>query len=162
MQSRCWVLGIFVGTVVLSPGARAQIATQVVRFQVNAINQIAVTGDPAPMVINTATAGSTPTSVSANGTSYAITTNQSNQKITASVDQPLPGGVTLEVSMAAPDGAASTGPVALGTAGADVVTGISSIAASSLPITYRLSAATTVQMSAPATRTVTFTVVSGT
>lgn len=140
----------------------AQTATQVVRFEVNPINQIAVSGNPAPMTISTATAGSAPTSVTAGGTSYAITTNESNQKITASLDQTLPSGVTLEISLAAPTGAASAGAIALSTAGADVVTGISSTAAVSLPITYRLSATPAVQMSSPAARTVTFTIVSGT
>ena len=140
----------------------AQTATQVVRFQVSAINQIAVSGSPAPMIINSATAGSAPTPVTAGGTSYAITTNEANQKITASIDQPLPTGVTLEVTLAPPGGASSPGAVSLGTAAADVVTGISSTNASSLPITYRLSASTNVQMAVPADRTVTFTVVSGT
>jgi hypothetical protein len=70
--------------------------------------------------------------------------------------------VTLEVSLAAPTGGVSAGVVPLSTAGTDVVTGISSTAASSLPITYRLSATAAVQVAAPAARTVTFTIVSGT
>lgn len=140
--------------------ARAQSATQVVRFEVNPVSRIAVSGNPSPMTISTATAGSAPTSVTADGTSYAVTTNQSNQKITASLDQAMPNGVTLEISLAAPDGAASSGSIALGTAGADVVTGISVTSASSLPITYRLSASTAVVL--PATsRTVTLTIVTG-
>jgi hypothetical protein len=146
----------------LAHDARAQTATQVVRFQVNAINQVAVSGSPAPMVINSATAGSAPVSVIGGGTSYAVTTNESNQKITASIDQSLPNGVTLEVALTAPDGAVSAGAVLLSTSGADVVTGITSTNASSLPITYRLSATPAVQMSVPAARTVTFTIVSGT
>jgi hypothetical protein len=156
---------VAVGTIALLVSAHdacAQTATQVVQFQVNAVNQIAVTGSPAPMVINSATAGSAPTSVTAGGTSYAVTTNESNQKITASIDQPLPSGVTLEVSLAAPGGASSAGNVPLSTAGTDVVTGISSTAAAALPITYRLSATPVVQMSTPEARTVTFTIVSGT
>ena len=141
--------------------ARAQTATQVVRFEVNAVNQIGVSGSPAPLVINSATPGSAPASITAGGTSYAITTNESNKKITASVNQALPAGVTLEVQLAAPSGASSAAYVALGTSSADLVTGISSISAASLPITYRLSATPAVQMSAQA-RTVTFTIVSGT
>jgi hypothetical protein len=156
-------VGLLVGAGLLLGGkAFAQSATQVVRFQVNAINQIGVNGSPAPLVISTATAGLGPTSVTAGGSSYAITTNESNQKITASLDQSLPSGVMLEVALGAPAGAASAGEVALGTAAADVVTGISATAAAALPITYRLSATATVQMSAPAVRTVTFTIVSGT
>jgi len=119
-------------------------------------------GNPSPLVINSATAGSAPTSVTASGTSYAITTNEANQKIAASLDQALPSGVTLEVALAAPGGATSAGNVALSTAASDVVTGISSVAASSLPITYRLSATAQAQMSMPEARTVTFTIVSGT
>ena len=142
--------------------AHGQNATQVVTFQVTAINEVAVSGNPAPMVISTATAGSAPAAVSGTGTSYAITTNEPNKKITASIDQPLPAGVTLEVSLAAPDGAASLGHVALGTGGTDVVTGISAANASALPITYRLSATTTAATMAPQARVVTFTIVSGT
>jgi len=123
---------------------------------------VAVSGSPTPLVINSAAAGSAPTSITGTGTSYAVTTNETNQKITASIDQPLPSGVTLEVTLAAPTGAASAGAVPLTTSGADVVTGISSSSASALPITYRLSATPTVQVGAPASRVVTFTIVSGT
>jgi hypothetical protein len=144
-----------------SAGAAAQTATQVVRFQVTALSQIAVTGSPEPLVINTASAGSAPSAVTNSGTSYGITTNESNQKITASLNQSMPAGVSLAVSLAAPSGAASAGSIELGTAAADVVTGISAVSASSLPITYRLSAAPGAGMSAPALRTVTFTIVSG-
>ena len=158
MQVLMWVAAI----PAMIPLARlsAQTATQVVQFQVNAINQIGVSGNPAPLVIASATAGSAPTSVTA-GSSYAITTNEANKKITASIDQALPAGVQLGVALAAPSGAASVGEVVLTTAPADVVTGISAISAASLTITYRLSATATVQMPTPATRTVTFTVVSG-
>lgn len=152
-----------VGAVALLPvgHARAQTATQVVRFEVNAINQIGVSGAPAPMVINSAVAGSTPASVTSSGGSYAITTNESNKKVTASMDQPLPAGVTLEVSLAAPSGASSANYVQLGSASADLVTGISALSASALPISYRLSATPAVHLSAQ-TRTITFTIVSGT
>jgi len=162
---RPWLLALSGGTIawmLVARAANAQTATQVVRFQVNAVSQIGVTGGPAALVIGSAVAGSAPTSVTASGTSYAITTNELNQKITASLDQALPAGVTLEVALAAPDGATSAGSVALTTAGADVVTGISRTVASSLPITYRLSATPMVQISAPDARTVTFTIVSGT
>lgn len=145
----------------LAANVEAQTAAQVIQFQVTAVNQIGVTGAPAPLVINSAIPGGAPTSVTANGGNYAITTNEANKKITASLDEPLPAGVRLEISLAAPQGAASAGDVALGTAAADLVTGISTLAASALPITYRLSADATVHMPAPETRTVTFTIVSG-
>src|SRR5687768_922563 len=85
-------------------GVFAQTATQVVRFEVTAINQIGVSGSPAPLAITTATAGASLSSVTARGSSLAVTTNESNKKITAAIDQPLPTGVTLEVTLAAPSG----------------------------------------------------------
>ena len=156
------LVGVAVAGVAFTGDAGAQTATQVVRFQVNAVSQIAVTGNPSPMVINSATAGSAPTAVTSAGTRYAVTTNETNQKITASIDQPLPSGVSLEVNLAPPTGAASAGNVSLSTASADVVTGISNTASTALPITYRLVATPSALMSGPASRTVTYTVVAGT
>ena len=156
------ILVAAVAGLIMLPAAHAgaQSATQVVHFQVNAVNQIAVSGAPT-LAITSATAGSGLTSATSTGSSYAITTNEANQKITASINQAMPAGVTLEVLMGAPGGATSAGAVQLGTASADVVTGITATASSALPITYRLNAATQVQMG-PTARTVTFTIVSGT
>lgn len=138
----------------------AQTAVQRVTFQVNAVNRLAVTGAPSPLTIATANAGSAPTPVSEVGGTYAVTTNETNKKITATLDQALPSGVTLEVQLAAPGGAVSPGPIALTTSGADVVTGISATTASSLGITYRLSATPAAGvMPAPESRLVTFTLV---
>ena len=141
--------------------AEAQTATQVVRFEVTAINQIGVTGSPAPLAITSATAGSSLTSVTSTGSSLAVTTNESNKKITAALDQPMPSGVTLEVTLAAPSGAASANYVPLSTSGADLVTGISATNAVSLPLTYRLSATPQASIGTQ-TRTITYTIVSGT
>ena len=141
--------------------ACAQTATQVVRFEVSAINQIGVTGSTAPLAITTATAGSSLTSVTAGGSSLAVTTNESNKKITASLDQALPAGVTLEVTLPAPSGASSLSYVALTTSGSDLVTGISATNAVSLPLTYRLSATPQASIGTQ-TRTITYTIVSGT
>jgi hypothetical protein len=133
----------------------------VVHFRVDAVNQLAVSGNPAPLVVSAAVAGVAPTSETASTTTYAISTNELNQKIVASLDQALPSGVGLDVTLAAPAGASSRGAVPLATAGADVVTGISSTAASALPITYRLNATASASV-VSATRTVTYTIVSGT
>lgn len=141
--------------------ACAQTATQVVRFEVTAVNQIGVSGSPAPLAITTATAGSALTSVTSGGSSLAVTTNETNKKITAALDQPLPSGVTLEVTLVAPSGASSRDYVALSTAGADLVTGISAINATALPLTYRLSATPQASIGVQ-TRTITYTIVSGT
>ena len=142
-------------------GAAGQTATQVVRIQVNAVNQIGVAGAAEPLVINTATAGQGPASVTASGGSWAVTTNEANQKITASLDLPLPDGIALDVSLQPPAGALASGDVRLGTAASDVVTGISRQAVVALPITYRLTA-TPQAPTTITTRTVTFTIVAGT
>ena len=142
--------------------AHAQTATQVVRFQVTAINQIAVSGSVAPMIISSAAAGRASSPVTAAGTSYAITTNEGRQKISAALDRSMPAGITLELTMQPPAGATSPGPVWLTTAGADVVTDIPATSAAALPIVYKLAADAAVQLSAPSSRTVTFTIISGT
>ena len=155
-------MALFGAAALLAPGgAGAQTATQVVRFEVTAVNQIGVSGSPAPLAITTATAGSSLTSVTSGGSSLAVTTNETNKKITAALDQPLPSGVTLEVTLAAPSGASSHNFVALSTSGADLVTGISATNAASLPLTYRLSATPQASIGVQ-TRTITYTIVSGT
>lgn len=161
MLLRVVVVGAAAAIVAPIVSANAQTASQIVRFQVNAVNQLAVTGNPSPLVVNAAAAGSAPAAATSAGTSYAITTNQANQKITASIDQAMPAGVSLEINLGAPAGASSAGDVSLNMADADVVTGISNTAATSLPITYRLVAAPSAQVAGPASRTVTFTIVAG-
>jgi hypothetical protein len=146
---------------VTASNSAAQTATQVVNFRVDAVSQLAVSGNPAPLVVSVAVAGGAPTATTASNTTYSISTNELNQKIVASLNQPLPAGIDLEVTLAAPAGATSRGAIPLATAASDVVTGISTTASSALPMTYRLTAAVTASITS-ATRTVTYTIVSGT
>jgi hypothetical protein len=138
-------------------------ATQVVTFSVQAVNEIAISGGAVTLTINSATAGSPPTDAVNSATSYAITTNQTNKKITAAVDSAMPTGVSLKVALAAPSGASSTGAISLGTLAADVVTGITGLNEAGKTITYTLSttSAAGVQTTV-ATRNVTFTIADGT
>ena len=73
--------------------ASAQTATQTVTFQVDAINQVGVTGSPT-MAITAAVAGNAPTSVTSSGNTWAVTCNQTGAKITASIGSAMPAGVT--------------------------------------------------------------------
>jgi hypothetical protein len=139
--------------------AAAQQATQDVSFEVQAINQLAFTGSPS-LVISTASAGSAPTSATANAT-YAITTNETDRKITAEIESDLPTGVALSVSLAAPSGGTSAGAVQLGTTAQDVVTGISTANASGLNVAYSLSATAAAGVVPAGTRTVTYTIIAG-
>jgi hypothetical protein len=155
--------GRILATMALLAGATtasAQTATQNVSIQVNAINQIAVTGGAQSLTITTATAGSAPTDATAS-VSWAVTTNQTNQKITASINSAMPANVTLSANLTAPAGATSAGSQVLGTSAVDVVTGISTLATGGLGLTYTLSATPAAGVVASTTRTVTYTITAG-
>lgn len=139
--------------------ASAQTATQTVSYEVTAVDQISVSGAPS-LVVNAATAGNALTAATASGT-YAVTTNGSDRKITASIDSNLPTGVTLTVTLGAPTGATSAGAVTLSTTSQDVVTGISTVNESGLSIDYGLSASITAGVVPAGNRTVTYTVTAG-
>ena len=149
-------LALFAG----ASSAMAQTAPQVVTFQVDAVNQIAFAGAPS-LVINAATAGSNPTDATA-GATWAVTTNQSGARITASIGSNMPAGLTLSVNLAAPAGATSTGAQTLTTVAVDVVTGITQQAQGGLAATYSLSATPAAGVVASSTRTVTYTITGGT
>ena len=141
--------------------AGAQSATQVVSFRVNPISEIVMSGSPAPITVDAPRSGSQPTSATMGGTSYAITTNEGNQKISAALDRSMPNGVSLAVALGAPDGGASRGSVALGTRAADLVTQIPPGAARGLPIVYTLNATPAARQGASGTRIVTYTISAG-
>ncbi len=140
--------------------AQAQTATQNVTIQVNAINQIAITGGSPSLIVSTATAGSNPTDATA-AVSWAITTNQINQKVTASINAAMPANVSLAVNLVAPTGATSASSQTLSTSAVDLVTGISTLAEGGLSATYTLSATAAAGVVASTTRTVTYTVTAG-
>jgi hypothetical protein len=140
--------------------ASAQTATQVVTFEVTAINQISFSGSPS-LSINTAVAGNDPTSANNATASWAVTTNQSNAKITASIDADMPAGLTLWVSLGAPAGSTGIGN-SLSTTSVDLVTGITKLAQSGLSVLYSLDATPAAGVVASTTRTVTYTITGGT
>ena len=140
--------------------ASAQTANQTVTFQVDAINQIAFAGSPS-LTINTATAGSAPTAATANVT-WAVTTNQTGAKITASIGSAMPAGLTLTANLAAPTGGSSAGAQSLSTTAVDLVTGITKLAEGGLGVEYSLSATPAAGVVASTTRTVTYTITGGT
>jgi hypothetical protein len=140
--------------------AGAQTATQTVTFQVDAINQIAFSGSPS-LVISTATAGSNPTSATAAGT-WAVTTNQTGSKITASIGSNMPSGLSLSVDVTAPSVGSSTGAQTLSTTAVDVVTGITKHAQSGMSVSYSLSATPAAGVVSSTSRTVTYTITGGT
>jgi hypothetical protein len=135
-------------------------ASHDVTYEVQAINKISLAGTPS-LTISTAVAGSAPTAVTS-GATYAITTNESNRKITAEIDSDMPTGLALTVEVEAPAGSGlSLGPVVLSSSAEAVVTGISKLNESGLDIEYGLSATSAAGVFDSDTRTVTYTVAAG-
>ena len=144
----------------VSSAAKAQTANQIVTFQVDAINQISFAGSPS-LVINTATAGSNPTSATAAAT-WAVTTNQTGAKITASIGSNMPAGLTLSANLSAPAGGSSAGAQSLSTTAVDLVTSITKLAQSAIAVQYSLDATPAAGVVSSTTRTVTYTITGGT
>jgi hypothetical protein len=152
-----WTIALLVGA---SSAASAQTATQIVTFQVDAVNQIAFAGSPS-LVVNTATAGNQPAPATAAAT-WAVTSNQTGSKITASIGSNMPAGLILSVTLAAPAGGASAGIQSLSTTAVDLVTGITKVAQSAIGVMYQLDATAVAGVVSSSTRTVTYTITGGT
>ncbi|MFT5144746.1 MAG: hypothetical protein ACI80V_001202 [Rhodothermales bacterium] len=122
----------------------------------DAINKIAILGN-VTLTINSATAGSQPDSDTDATTTYNVTVNGPNTKLTGSLDSAFTAGITLEVLLQAPTGGTPTQKTR-STSAQDLVTGIAHVAESSLSITYTATATTAVASNgAGVARTVTFT-----
>jgi hypothetical protein len=132
--------------------------TQLVTFEVQAINSLSMVGSPS-LTILAANAGSAPTSVSA-GATYSITTNEADRKITAQIEENMPSGVSLQVLLAAPNGASAVA-VALSETAQDVMTSVSTLSEAGLSLNYTLSATAAAGVVAQDTRTVTYTIIAG-
>jgi hypothetical protein len=135
-------------------------ATQTVTYEVQAINELSTSGNPAALIVNAAVAGSAPTLVSNALSTYAITTNEPTRKITGAINSTMPTGVTLSVALQAPGAGTSVGDVALTATAAELVDGFGTLNESGKTITYKLSATSAAGVVASATKTVTFTIAS--
>lgn len=137
----------------------AQTATQNVTIVVDEINEIAVSG-AVTLTINSASAGSAPTADTDASSSYAVTTNSSAKKITGQLGSDYQSGITLQVALAAPTGAASAGAQTLSSGAAvDLVSSMETVSEGGLTITYTASAtADAAPNGAGETEVVTFTV----
>lgn len=157
-RGSCWLaaIGLAVGVTLGALGrplAAQQTASQLVIFRVLPASHAAVAPVARPMSLQGAQAESR--------SSWSIATNEPDRKILASLDRALPRGSSLVVTLAAPDGATSAGPVVLDTIATDVVTQIPVTAQSGLPLRYVVNA-TSAGSAAPALPqavTVTYTVV---
>ena len=135
----------------------ATLDSHVVAFDLQAINEVFITGGPS-LTVDTAVAGQEPTDDINSTSSYAITTNGTSKRLTASIDVAMPTDITLQISLAAPTASGtSAGYITLTTTAADVVTGITKVAESGVVITYKLSATASAGVMASDTRIVTLT-----
>jgi len=150
-------LGLVAG---MAMAAGAQ--TQTVNFEVKPINQFSITSTAVTLTITTATAGSDPTPVSDASSVWAVTTNQTNAKISASIPTDMPAGVTLAVQLAAPAGATSTSKNLASGAAQDLVTGLTKVKGNALMVTYTLSATAAAGVIPADSRVVTYTMTPGT
>ena len=98
---------------------------------------ITISGNPQPLLISQAQAGSQPNSVIDTSTSYRIKVNNNETAtISAAINSPLPNYTSLKVTFAAPPNATSVPSVAVTTAPQVLVSGIRKGNYSNLLITY--------------------------
>lgn len=164
MKTRKTFAVIFVVAALLCMSAAAYAAdsaTQTVTFEVQAINEISVSGNPGPLVVNATTAGGALVAATDSSTTYSVSTNDTGKKITAGIDAAMPTGTTLAVKLASSKAtSAGEADISAATTGAevDVVTGLSKCTDSAQTITYTFSATAAAGV-VSGSKTVTFTIV---
>ncbi|MFI5257593.1 MAG: hypothetical protein ACHQRK_10055 [Gemmatimonadales bacterium] len=152
---RTILAGAMIALAAAAPLAAQRSFSQVVHFSVLGQSRAAV----APMA---------PMAVRESGATIAkgvmtLTTNESNQKIVASLDRPMPAGSSLSAAVRAPASARSAGRQLLGTQAASLVTRIPATVEATLPIEYEVagSAMADSPAGAGAQRIVTYTIIAG-
>jgi hypothetical protein len=119
--------------------AAAAITTLLAAARLSAQSNALSMSAPGPLIIASAVAGGQPLSPSQSA-HYSVTVATGRMKITGHVDSPLPPGVTLTISLAAPSGAASVGSVDLSQTPTDLVRFIEVGQYTNLTVTLTLSA----------------------
>ena len=155
------VVALAVLMLATTAGMASNQVNQTVTYEVSAINEISVSGNPAALTVNTATAGSEPDADTDTTTTYSITTNGTGKKITGVLNTAMPSDVTLKVHLTAPTGGTSADDTTLTAVAADLVTGVTELAEAGIGIEYILSATVTAGVVASAQKTVTLTVADG-
>jgi hypothetical protein len=118
-------------------------------------------GNPTLLLVSAAVAGSQPTPVVNNSTTYrARTTNNGGpQKITGRINSNMAAGLTLTIELQPTTGATSLGPVTLSTTTRDLLTNLTNTANETRTITYTFSATVAAGVVAAASKTVTLTII---
>lgn len=121
---------------------------------------LTVSGSPATLRVNVATAGSQPNAVTNSSTTYTAKSRGLFQtaQIVGRINSNMPAGTTLTINLAAVTGATSSGTVTLSTTNQALVTNIWLPFNLSAGITYTFSATTAAGVIPTTTRTVTLTI----
>lgn len=152
-----------VGGLGAAPGgaaAQSRTANAQVTFEIREINELSLSGRFEPLVFTRSGTGSGTTVVGAR-TTWEITSNQPGRKVTALLDNELPSGVTLSVSLDPFSDASSQALVPLTTTARDLIVDFGAAHATRLGVTYSLAATPEAGVPAHASRRVTFTIVAG-
>ena len=149
MSSAGWLVGLVTAvSLAASSGALAQSAAHDVKMKVDPSNRIEFSGARSLQPNSSAAAR------------WAVTTNETGTKVTATINASLPAGLVLSVRFSAPTGAHSSGARRLGAIGVDLVTDNSRQYSGVLPAIVRLDAPAAARMTATS-RTLTLTVTNG-
>lgn len=143
------------GFLLVSGGAlaSAQTASQVVRFRVIAQShaEVAPVLKPISMV---RTNGGISTSA------LTLATNQANLKVTASLDQPMPAGTSLSLTVGKAAEGRGASVQQLGTDATDVLNGMAPTIVAQIPVSYRVAGTGDRPPRAAEQRLVTYTILS--
>jgi len=134
-------------------------ATQTIQLEVRSIAALEVSGNPLPLMVNTGTAGAATLRPSEeSSTSYRLTTNIENMKLSVAINEPVPSGTHLYVTLGSTSGT-SAGKIDISQAVSpvDAVTGIMKGWAEHQPIVYSFEADANREAFPSEARTVTLT-----
>jgi len=137
-------------------------ATQTINWQVANIQAFSVSGNPGDLVVDTATAGSEPDDDTDSSTTFNISSNVSNSKITGQITTggDMPSYVTLKCLLQTALSGTPTEQSLVSSTAKDLMTGIGKGKATGKTITYTLSATLDAEP-ASGQKTVTLTLTSG-
>jgi hypothetical protein len=122
-------------------------------------DDITVSGNPGPLIISSATAGSALAPVSDATTTYHIITTTGSTKITGHLTVAMPANTALKVHLTAPSSATSLGVVTLAVTAMNLVRDIANLTnVSGLGISYEFDATVSAGVIASASHTVVFTI----
>jgi hypothetical protein len=161
MEKRIVQVFVFIFLIILTGSTAFASSTtdQIITTQIDAINEISITGNPQALLISDFTPGIEWMYKNDTNTSYAITTNETDRKITCEIDEDMSTNTNLKVTLAAPTGWSRSLQVALSTTPASLATG-GPIAQSGLLITWLFEANTDAGIITESQRTATFTITS--